>query len=447
MHLTILPHNAESTKPSVIMKDFKENHAKKAQGHLDNRENPPPSLERCPACSRDIKHHSGEVRGPRRYMETLYKCQDCPLSSSMCRDCIVRDHRMRPLDRIRRWRVEDKFWDKVTLADLGHGFYLGHNGECCPEFPRHHKDKTPLLHNARSMGIFHEHGFVEIPVVFCRCLPRRSDAEQLIAAGLWPATWHTPSTATTLTALDAFHGLSMQAQVNLHDYVQHLKQMTDGVLTDDVKVRCPWCPYVCLLMWHQDRYSQLNHSVREYVFVKTCRRQGVMAGQKLLPKSLCAECPACPKPNVNMRKGWEHRSPDKKYVLPSTSGAILTVHIRHMDAMRTTKDGNYHMSGGGRDTDENDTALSMDAGVFVHQGDCAKILDKASKSKSNDKEVSRFLSLATRAHGAAKQTTCSNFGAMNYGQYNGKILGIVAVLCRHGFVLPGGVIDLHNGER
>ncbi len=211
------------------MREFHDHHAEKAQDHLDNREKPPPSLDKCPACDRDLA--DGDAAG-----KTLYRCQDCPLSYAICRDCIVRDHRARPLDRIRRWRVKEKFWDKITLAQLGHAIYLGHDGECCPNFPRIQKNNSPNLRFAKSLGIFHEHGFAEMPVVYCVCLPRREKAEQLISAGFWPATWHTPSTATTLTALDAFHGLSMQAQVNIHDYVQHLKQMTDGVLTDDVKV-------------------------------------------------------------------------------------------------------------------------------------------------------------------------------------------------------------------
>lgn len=36
---------------------------------------------------------------------------------------------------------------------------------------------------------------------------------------------------------------------------------------------------------------------------------------------------------------------------------------------------------------------------------------------------------------------------MDYGKYKGNVTGIVAVMCRHGFTLPGGVVDLHFGER
>ena len=44
-------------------------------------------------------------------------------------------------------------------------------------------------------------------------------------------------------------------------------------------------------------------------------------------------------------------------------------------------------------------------------------------------------------------STCAEVGAMNYGKYKGNVTGIVAVLCRHGFTLPAGVMDLHFGER
>ncbi len=71
---------------------------------------------------------------------------------------------------------------------------------------------------------------------------------------------------------------------------------------------------------------------------------------------------------------------------------------RHMDAMRTTQDGNYHMSGGGKDTDEDDKALSENAGVFVHQGDWAKVLEHASKSKCKDKEVHSSVLVSTLAN-------------------------------------------------
>ena len=219
----------EVSQPSVIMSRFLDMYAEMAQDCLDEREEPPANLEKCPACNRSL------IAGDKP-VETLYKCQDCPLSQPTCRECVLKDHRARPFDRIRRWWRDEEFWDKITLADLGKVLHLGHGGERCPTVPVR-QDGTIHQVLTRQMVILHEHGLAETDVVFCRCSPRRSDPEQLIMAGLWPASWHAPRTATTIAALDAFHGLSVQAHVNIHDYVQHLKHMTDGVMTDDVKVR------------------------------------------------------------------------------------------------------------------------------------------------------------------------------------------------------------------
>lgn len=57
---------------------------------------------------------------------------------------------------------------------------------------------------------------------------------------------------------------------------------------------------------------------------------------------------------------------------------------RHIDALHISVDGNYHFGHGGKDTDENDKALSENAGHFVHQGDAAKIQANAKKSTHKD---------------------------------------------------------------
>ena len=210
------------------MATFLRQYAKEAQECLDRREIPPANLDKCPSCHRGL-------RDCNNVQETVYKCQDCPLSHEMCRECVLREHRSRPFDRIRAWRLEAGFWGKVSLPDLGHVLHLGHCGDRCATVPPAH-DGGVNRRFTREMVIMHEHGLVTMPVMFCRCRPTRSDAEQLITAGLWPATWHTPRTATTINALDSFHNLSVQAHVNIHDYVQQIKHATDGVMTDEVKV-------------------------------------------------------------------------------------------------------------------------------------------------------------------------------------------------------------------
>ena len=65
----------------------------------------------------------------------------------------------------------------------------------------------------------------------------------------------------------------------------------------------------------QDRYRELSHAMRQYSFVRLCRRRGVTAGRRLPPRSLVVECPACPHPERNMRKSFFERAKEYMYVV------------------------------------------------------------------------------------------------------------------------------------
>ena len=79
--------------------------------------------------------------------------------------------------------------------------------------------------------------------MYCACPPHRARTEQLVLAGLWPATWERPGTVITLTALETFHKLKYGAHLNAQAYVAFLKRMTDGVLTHEVPVSA--CAVYC----------------------------------------------------------------------------------------------------------------------------------------------------------------------------------------------------------
>ena len=218
-------------QPSAVMGDFLDRHATQAQDYLDERETPPTTTDVCPVCQRSLKSETPSLR-------TLFRCQDCPMGQMMCHTCVLKDHHSRPFDRLRRWSPEEECWEKVSTADLGHVVYLGHGGACCPKIPHVNGLPDPQS-RSRLMTVLHEHGLAEVPFVFCRCEAPINYAHQLLAVGLWPATWEEPETVITLTTLETFHNLSLQAQVNTNDYLEHLKRMTYGVLTSQVKVCIP----------------------------------------------------------------------------------------------------------------------------------------------------------------------------------------------------------------
>ena len=142
------------------------------------------------------------------------------------------------------WCPNRGFWTKTSLAELGVVLYLGHEGECCTTTPKLLDGSPDVKSRARDMVVVHEHGIMKIPALFCQCPTRQvSEPVQLLQIGLWPATWKHPRTAITLSALEMYHSLSARAMVNVNDYMEHLKHLTDAVLTQDV----PVCTQSCSL--------------------------------------------------------------------------------------------------------------------------------------------------------------------------------------------------------
>ncbi|KAJ2961021.1 hypothetical protein NUW54_g14406 [Trametes sanguinea] len=230
----------------------------------------------------------------------------------------------------------------------------------------------------------------------CECPNAPALVDQLFEVGLWPATWENPRTVITLAAMETFHGLELQAQLNVQDYMAFLRRQTDDVLPQTVK----------------DRYREFITSMRYYRHVQARRRGGINPGDALSAGSLAVLCPACPQPEMNMRPGWKTRSKA----------------FRYLDGLHFSIDGNFHLGLKDRDTDPNDVSLSEGAAYFTKAKDFKTFLKKAPKPKH-------------------EATTCNQFGAMGYGKYKGQVSGIIGITCRHMFMLPGSIVDLLRAEQ
>ncbi len=280
-------------QPSERCKIFlQKGHALRARNILDDRD-APPDLNKCTSCGCDPK--------ARHKHATLFRCVDCHIAPPRCVACIITAHLERPFDRIQEWDRSKMFWRKCTLTDLGYELRLGHQGRRC-------KNAFSL---PRDLNVIHDHGIFDIHVVYCQCSTAGKIPDQLIEAGLWPASWTNPQSATTTSALRTFHSLSMNAQVNANDYIAHLKRSTDNVGAADLKVSPRMLRAMTHLIAkpHQDRYREFGICVRQYSFVRACRWGGVDPADELPPASLVVLCPACPQPDHNMRPGWETRDP------------------------------------------------------------------------------------------------------------------------------------------
>ncbi|KAI0669304.1 hypothetical protein C8Q78DRAFT_1070866 [Trametes maxima] len=322
-------------------------------------------------------------------------CTDCHHPEACCASCVLRAHRHRPFDRILAWHPQLRLWEAKTMRELGFIWSLGHAGERCP----YHWEKP------HDMVIIHEHGITDLPVRFCRCEDAPHVTEQLLQVGLWPATWDTPRMATTLTALRTFHGLELQGQLNVHDYLSHLARATDDVSPQTVK----------------DRYREFNNSMRVFRHIHARRSAGLGPEEPLGPGSLAVLCSCCPQPGINMRPGWETR--DANHICEQ-----VLIDRRYLDALHYSIDGNFHLGLKDKKSDPNDVALSEGAAYFV-----------------NSKDFQTFLKRAPKP--ANEETTCNQFGAMGYGKYKGKVSGVIAITCRPMFMLPGGIVDLLRAEQ
>lgn len=89
--------------------------------------------------------------------------------------------------------------------------------------------------------------------------------------------------------------------------------------------------------------------------------------------------------------------------------------------------------------------MTRGGGYFIHDIDFKHFHAKAPQPPKEVRHANQIALI--EAANAWQRSTCSNFGAMEYGKYKGNITGIVAFLCRHMLVLPGGIINLHGGEK
>ncbi|OJT14771.1 hypothetical protein TRAPUB_8662 [Trametes pubescens] len=281
------------------------------------------------AASYQVSGHCGPTGAPELNAEQPSSVLDSFMEKHAANSQDHLDWRERPPPEIRQWDIGRRHWSKVTIPQLGYVEHLGHGGAPCSD-PR-------VFKAPRKMVIVHEHGIMDMQVQFCQCATAIEEPYQLIQANLWPATWITPHTVTTIGALRAYEGLSHYANVNVHDYLKHLKNTTNLTFAHTVK----------------DRYREFNMSARQYSHVRQRRYFGLRVAEEKSPKDkagdMCVLCPACPQPGMNMRPGWQLR--DKDYSLKDNKA------------------------------DPDDEGLSEGHGYFANSKDLKTFLKKAPKVK------------------------------------------------------------------
>ncbi|KAJ6487280.1 hypothetical protein C8R47DRAFT_1216473 [Mycena vitilis] len=338
----------------------------------------------CPACK-------GKSELP-----PLMRCRDCFGDVLYCEACIVARHHENPLHRTQKW--EGRFFVKKTLGDLKMRIQVGHT------FP----ERCMVPHAAKTdFVILHTNGIHEVNVDYCGCgaaFDAGAPEVQLLRAGFFPATHERPQTCATLAVLEKFHQDTLQSKMTMYDFYGVLEK-----LTDNTGIKPP------------DRYHEWIRMCREFRHLMLLKRGGrALAYSSGVDGTgqgeLAIECPACPRPGVNLPDGWEKSSPEERF--------LYTLYIA-LDACFRLK--RRLISSELKDPD-----LGSGWAYMVENSPYRDYL----RTVTNQKEMN----------------TCSGLAALDYANtkfsrgYSTTGVGM-GVCARHEFVQANGVGDLQKGER
>ncbi|KAJ7707095.1 hypothetical protein B0H16DRAFT_1746660 [Mycena metata] len=240
---------------------------------------------------------------------------------------------------------------------------------------------------------------------FCGCERRHSTKRrtELLRHRWYPATHEAPRTAATFRCLDFFIIQTHQAKTTMYDFYTSLERATCG------SGRRP--PH---------RYPELLRMVRQWRHLQMLKRAGrghdPSGVNGTAPGALAVDCPACPRPGVNLPEDWENASPEDRflYFLFIALDACFRLKRRMVSSELC------------------DPGLGTGWAYFVEQEPYRAYL----LTRTNETEMS----------------TCSSLAALDYANtkfsrgYSTTGVGM-GVCARHEFVQPTGVGDLQKGER
>lgn len=166
----------------------------------------------------------------------LYRCRDCSEPPVLCRQCICQTHSNCPYHWVEEWIQPDPTvskccFKKRDLSELGFVFYLGHQGRRCEQVSSGPPDIYTLV-------VTHTNGIHNVLVEYCQCSsPRRLlPQDQLVLAGLIPASFQKLQSAFTVDVLEDAHEDILVSRKSPYDYMRKLRRRTNNSAAHHVTV-------------------------------------------------------------------------------------------------------------------------------------------------------------------------------------------------------------------
>ncbi|KAI5984696.1 hypothetical protein F5J12DRAFT_907939 [Pisolithus orientalis] len=205
------------------------------------------------------------------------KVANCHGVTLLCQTCCLATHQHLLLHKIKKWN--GKFFDHVTLKQLGLIVQLGHEDMFC----------YCLEHGHLDFIIVDVNSIHPINVNFCGCEQSMSHCQQLLIA-------------CTRTVLDHFLQLTWSSKVSTYEYYCMLE-----CLTNNTGINMP-----------KSWYHPFLHMVCQFCHTKLLKRAGRESEQDGIhttkPGGLAVLCPACPQLGMNLPDDWKDVEPSKKFL-------------------------------------------------------------------------------------------------------------------------------------
>ncbi|KAJ7578939.1 hypothetical protein C8J56DRAFT_796992 [Mycena floridula] len=329
--------------------------------------------------------------------DALFRCDDCFQMSLVCQSCCIREHSEMPLHIIRRWN--GAFFERRSLQELGLRIQMGHGANsACPS----RKEKPD------KFTVVHTNGIHTVSLDFCQCYQGSTaglEYQQLLRNEWFPATHLEPQTAATFRVIEQFHLLTLTGKVTPYDFYTSLQRLTDNT-------GCEKLP---------DRYRGFLRMAREYRHLIACKRAGRGNDEdrgvsETRPGEIAVQCPACPRPGVNLPNGWENASSDQKF--------IYTLFIA-VDAC-------FRLKRKMVSSDKKDPGLAAGWAYFVEEPPYREFV----KTLGDQTEMSSCTGLSAVDH--ANTRFSRGYAATGVG---------LALCARHEFIGQNAVGDLQVGEK
>ncbi|KAL0567542.1 hypothetical protein V5O48_014447 [Marasmius crinis-equi] len=322
----------------------------------------------------------------------LLRCKNCHVGDLVCSECCVKRHRWNPLHRIERW--ESGTFKAASLKEEGLVIRLNHISSPCPSPKKSHQD----------FEILHTNGIHQVTLEFCECNRRIEPFIQLLRRNIYPSTQGVIQTCATFELLEHLHLLSLVGQVGTYDFYKFLEKTTNntGVST------------------HSSRYRALQRMLIQWRHLKMLKRGGrghVEDGVKTTGEGeLAILCPSCPRPGINLPKGWEQAPPEQQFLY----------------ALLITVDFNFRLKNQLVSSWTRDPGLGDGRSYFVPRAPYEAYISE----HVDESDVSTCVGFAA----LAQQNTRATQGL--------RYTGVGAVLCgRSEMVCANGVCNLEKGER